>query len=93
MTEPMRMAVPEEAWEPTFEDDPRRLTAIGTLNGLRMRLTAFEVALDEAGAQVAVDPEDDEDFADLHGAFAAEGPYPTLTVRGRSYVVFADTRH
>lgn len=91
MTEPPpTITIPEDAWEPVLDDDPGRLTATVLLNGTRMRLTAIEVAIDAAGTQVAVDPWDDEDFEDIHSAFAAEGAYPTLTIRGRSYVVFAD---
>lgn len=90
MTEPTPVTLPEEAWEAALDSDPCRLTAAVLLNGTRMRLTAIEVAIDAAGTQVAVDPEDDEDFADIHRAFAAEGPYSTLTIRGRSCVVFAD---
>jgi hypothetical protein len=57
------------------------------VNQLEMHLEAWELRL-ETGLQQPKQMSED-DFSALHAAFGADGPFNTLTIAGREYVVFA----
>lgn len=95
-----------ETWEPvSSEGDPEsRLSATLYLNNetpgahvpgnnaiLAMHLTAIEVHRDgETGVQHAVNPVHEEELDNLTVGFNPDGGWSTISIQGRSYVVFGE---
>lgn len=86
------ISIPDDAWEDNSCDYPQgsRLYASLSLNGLMLHLDAREVTWDHTGSvptQTFVAYPDDVDR--LSEALGGDGPWSTLTIRGREYAVFA----
>ena len=86
--------IPESDWEEVGEAG--LLTAAITICGLRMHVTAIPVVMvsdgDDSGGQTqhALSPEHATQLDQLTEAFGPDRSWDTLTMRGRSYVLFAD---
>ena len=83
----LALEIPEHEWG-EVGCGRQRLKATVILNGLDFHLDAFEVAADKSGVQHAA-PELDQTLVAIHEALAADGPFETLSISGRNYVVVA----
>ena len=88
MTEPTRvraLTIADDDWMTGGEDNDH-LTTILVINGTFHHLEAIRVIEDDDGQQHAASP-DFEDSIDGMFAIGGEGPFDTVTIRGKSYVL------
>lgn len=83
--------IAETAWReaPVSEKcgQGRRLFAEVGVNGWWFHAEAWEVADDESQVQRATDPECEEQLGAIHAALGCDGPFQTLSIGERRYVV------
>jgi hypothetical protein len=81
--------VPESAWEPTgSEEDPTsRLLAALVVCGYYHHLEAYAVKEDPEGYQQIADPLFSENFEGMCSLGGPDGPFQTITIKGREYVL------
>jgi hypothetical protein len=80
--------IPDSAWRPLdgLEDPLSGLAGpTVTINGLSMHMEAWQV-FDTADGHAPVDAWEDE-YAALHSAVHADGPFQTLRIGERDYVI------
>jgi hypothetical protein len=86
-TDPI-LDIPDSAWRPLdgLEDPLSGLAGpTVTINGLSMHMEAWQV-FDTADGHAPVDAWEDE-YAALHSAVHADGPFQTLRIGERDYVI------
>ena len=80
------------AWDDCYDDVPGAYMTSSdrfSIEGVPFHLTAFEVITDPtSGVQEAVI--NDEDLGRIHGALGNDGPWMTVDIAGRDYVIIAD---
>ena len=77
--------IPESSWRRTDEIGSRLITTL-VVNGWPMHLEAIEVSIGGGRLQQASGATD-ETFAAVHSAVGADGPWETLSIGGREYVL------
>lgn len=82
------MTIPDEAWEETPGSNGSSLHYSITLNGVGMHLDAIEID-PKSDPQTPVDLSDAERFNEWSFAAGPDGPFETITIKGREYAVFA----
>lgn len=84
---PPALHIPPAAWK-DVSDGPDRsiLMATVTIGGVSHHLKAIEVTRQHT-VQCAVDPVAEEELAELHASCGASGPFETVTLEDREYVL------
>lgn len=83
-------SIPEDHWEPSGEEDgdpTSRLTAAALVNGIPMHFEAHVVEeIDGVQRAVGDYPEDLDSISQIANP---DGPFYTVSIRGRDYVLLA----
>lgn len=86
-TPPAALTVPSVQWKDISEqqDESVLLTTV-LIDGVSHHLKAIQVQMRNA-LQSAVDPKAEEELTDVHAASGASGPFETVRLEGREYVM------
>lgn len=91
----VNVTIPDDRWEAIGTPDPddgldgrERLLAEIVVNGMPMHLEAWEIA-DPGPLNFQEAKVDDESLASIGAALGQSGPFDTLPIGGREYVLIA----
>lgn len=85
----MKFEVVQDFRDATMDNSGTRLLAHVRLCGCDMHLEAIEVEPTFSDTQSAADCNWSQMFDELTAAFGSDGPWDTVTIKGRKYALFA----